>query len=84
MERDECGVGFVANLRGEKTRALVEDALSLLVRLSHRGAVGADPDTGDGAGILLHLPHRFFKREGLKAVSSSSRATTRPAPPSRR
>ncbi len=64
--REECGVGFVANVRGDKSRAIVDDALSLLVRLSHRGAAGADPDSGDGAGILLQLPHRFFKREGLK------------------
>ncbi|MBI1947126.1 MAG: glutamate synthase large subunit [Deltaproteobacteria bacterium] len=66
FERDECGVGFVAHLRGEKSRALVQDALSLLLRLSHRGAVGADPDSGDGAGVLLQLPHRFFKREGQR------------------
>jgi glutamate synthase (NADPH) large chain len=65
-ERDECGVGFVASLRGEKSRTLVEDALTLLVRLSHRGAAGADPRTGDGAGILLQLPHRFFKKEGKR------------------
>ena len=66
FEREECGVGFVAHLAGEKSRALVDDALSLLLRLAHRGAVGADPDSGDGAGILLQLPHRFFKREGLR------------------
>ncbi|MCC7074004.1 MAG: glutamate synthase large subunit [Deltaproteobacteria bacterium] len=66
FERDECGVGFIAHLHGEKSRALVDDALTLLQRLAHRGAVGADPDSGDGAGILLQLPHRFFKREGLR------------------
>jgi glutamate synthase (NADPH) large chain len=65
-EHDACGVGFVANLRGEKTRDLVEQALEVLRRLSHRAAVGADPETGDGAGILLQLPHRFFKSEGLR------------------
>ncbi|HYX90897.1 MAG TPA: glutamate synthase central domain-containing protein, partial [Myxococcaceae bacterium] len=65
-EHDACGVGFVAHIKGEKSRAIVEDALELLKRLSHRAATGADPDTGDGAGILLQIPHRFFKREGLR------------------
>ena len=65
-EHDACGTGFVANIKGEKTRDLVEQALEVLRRLSHRAAVGADPETGDGAGILLQLPHRFFKSEGLR------------------
>ena len=65
FETGSCGMGFVAHLRGEKSRAIVTDALSVLSRLSHRGAVGNDPDSGDGAGVLLQLPHRFFKREGL-------------------
>ncbi|MGM0575857.1 MAG: glutamate synthase large subunit [Myxococcota bacterium] len=66
MEHDACGVGFVAHIKGDKSRAIVEQAFEVLRRLSHRGAAGADPETGDGAGILLQLPHRFFKREGLK------------------
>jgi glutamate synthase (NADPH) large chain len=65
-EHDACGVGFVANIRGEKSRDLVEQAIEVLRRLSHRAAVGADPETGDGAGILLQLPHRFFKAEGIR------------------
>jgi glutamate synthase (NADPH/NADH) large chain len=65
FEHDACGVGFVANIKGQKSRKLVEDALEILNRLSHRAATGCDPETGDGAGILLQLPHRFFKREGL-------------------
>jgi glutamate synthase (NADPH/NADH) large chain len=65
-EHDACGVGFVAHLRGEKSRGIVEQALEVLNRLSHRAACGYDPETGDGAGILLQLPHRFFKREGLR------------------
>ncbi|MFN7130734.1 MAG: glutamate synthase large subunit, partial [Myxococcales bacterium] len=65
-EHDSCGVGFVAHIKGDKSRKIVEDALELLKRLEHRAACGADPDTGDGAGILLQLPHRFFKREGLR------------------
>ena len=66
LETGSCGVGFVAHLRGEKSRAVVTDALTMLARLSHRGAVGSDPDSGDGSGILLQIPHRFFKREGLR------------------
>ncbi len=65
-EKDSCGTGFVAHLRGEKSRAIVEQALEVLHRMRHRGATGADSETGDGAGILLQLAHRFFKREGLK------------------
>src|SRR5690606_1990625 len=51
------------NIRGEKTRAVVTDALSALVRLKHRGGQGADPSAGDGAGILTQIPHRLFERE---------------------
>jgi len=65
FESASCGTGFIAHLRGEKSRQLVTDALLMLSRLAHRGAVGSDPDSGDGAGILVQLPHRFFKREGL-------------------
>ncbi|HEX5745596.1 MAG TPA: glutamate synthase large subunit [Archangium sp.] len=64
-ERDACGVGFVAHIQGEKSRGIVEDALELLNRLSHRAAAGRDPETGDGAGILIQLPHRLFERERL-------------------
>ncbi len=66
MEHDACGIGFVAHIKGEKSRDIVEQGLEILRRLSHRAACGADPDTGDGAGILLQLPHRFFKAEGLR------------------
>ena len=62
-EHDACGVGFVVHIKGEKSRQIVEDALSILVRLRHRAATGSDPLTGDGAGILLQLPHGFFQRE---------------------
>ena len=64
-EHDACGLAFIAHLRGEKSRALVEDALSALEKLEHRGACGCDPDTGDGAGVMVQIPHRFFKRIGL-------------------
>ncbi|MCC6621705.1 MAG: glutamate synthase large subunit [Deltaproteobacteria bacterium] len=65
-EHDACGVGFVANIKGDKSRDIVEQALDVLLRMAHRGACGCDPETGDGAGILIQLPHRFFKREALR------------------
>ncbi|MBN2120194.1 MAG: glutamate synthase large subunit [Candidatus Omnitrophica bacterium] len=70
FEHDSCGVGFVCNMKGDKSYSLVKDALTVLRRLSHRGAVGADPKTGDGAGILIQTPHEFFlkvaKKEKIK------------------
>lgn len=61
MDKDSCGVGFVAELSGEGSRKTVTDALEMLVRMSHRGACGCETNTGDGAGILVALPHDFFK-----------------------
>jgi glutamate synthase (NADPH) large chain len=65
-EHDACGIGFVAHIKGDKSHGIVEQGLEILRRLSHRAACGADPETGDGAGILLQIPHRFFKRVGLE------------------
>ncbi|HEX8848923.1 MAG TPA: glutamate synthase large subunit [Gemmatimonadaceae bacterium] len=62
-EHDACGMGFVAHLHGERSREVVDDALRLLGNLAHRGAAGADPTTGDGAGILLQIPHGFLRHE---------------------
>ena len=62
-EHDACGVGFVANIKGVKSHALVEQGLTILKNLNHRGAVGADPLAGDGAGILVQLPDLFFREE---------------------
>ncbi|MFC7216651.1 glutamate synthase large subunit [Streptomyces polyrhachis] len=59
-EHDACGVGFVATLSGEASHRLVEQALTVLRNLEHRGATGSDPEVGDGAGILLQVPHAFF------------------------
>ena len=59
-EHDACGVGMVANLDGNPTATTVSDALTILEKLEHRGATGADPNSGDGAGILLQLPHSFL------------------------
>jgi glutamate synthase domain-containing protein 2/glutamate synthase domain-containing protein 1/glutamate synthase domain-containing protein 3 len=61
-DHDSCGVGFVCNINGEKTNDIVKKGLKILNRLAHRGAVGADPKTGDGAGILLQLPHEFLSK----------------------
>jgi len=64
--RDACGVGFVANIKGERSRAIVDQGLEILRRLSHRAACGADPDTGDGAGISIQLPERFLRDEAAR------------------
>src|SRR6478735_6191289 len=63
LEKDSCGVGFIANIKGQKSHEIVADALSILCNLEHRGAVGADPRAGDGAGILVQIPHAFFSRK---------------------
>jgi glutamate synthase (NADPH/NADH) large chain len=63
LEGDACGIGFVAHLKGQASHQLVRDALRMLQRLEHRGARGADADTGDGAGILIQLPHDFFQQQ---------------------
>ncbi|VFQ67556.1 unnamed protein product [Cuscuta campestris] len=60
-DKDSCGVGFVAELSGQSSRKTVADAIEMLVRMSHRGACGCETNTGDGAGILVDLPHDFFK-----------------------
>ena len=62
-EHDACGVGFVANIKGVKSHAIVEQGLTILKNLTHRGAVGADPLAGDGAGILVQIPDQFFRQE---------------------
>jgi glutamate synthase (ferredoxin) len=61
FEHDACGVGFVVNMKGRKSHSLVEQALQILVNLDHRGACGCEANTGDGAGILMQMPHEFFK-----------------------
>jgi glutamate synthase domain-containing protein 2/glutamate synthase domain-containing protein 1/glutamate synthase domain-containing protein 3 len=61
FEHDSCGVGFVCNVAGKRSNEIVKQGIEVLKRLSHRGATGADPKTGDGAGILIQIPHEFFK-----------------------
>ncbi|MFC1752166.1 glutamate synthase large subunit [Thermoproteota archaeon] len=63
FEHDSCGVGFVCDIKGNKSNTIVRQGIKALNRLSHRGAVGADPKTGDGAGLLIQLPHTFLAKE---------------------
>ena len=67
LEKDNCGVGFVANIKGKKSHDIVAKGLEILVNLTHRGATGCDENTGDGAGILTQIPHEFFKEECKKS-----------------
>ena len=66
LDKDSCGVGFIADIKGRKSHKIVEDALTILLNLEHRGAVGADPRAGDGAGILVQIPHKFFARKAAE------------------
>ena len=65
-EHDACGVGFVANIKGKKSHDIVDQGLTILRNLTHRGAVGADPKASDGAGILIQIPDAFFREEMTK------------------
>src|SRR5579862_3291060 len=62
-EHDACGIGFVASVRGHKSHDIIEKGIKVLINLTHRGACGCDPETGDGAGVLIQIPHKFFTRE---------------------
>ncbi|HTY70693.1 MAG TPA: glutamate synthase subunit alpha, partial [Alphaproteobacteria bacterium] len=73
-EHDSCGIGFVANIKGRKSHEIVRQGLQILINLDHRGAVGADPLTGDGAGILIQTPDAF-----LRAVCAEQNITLPPA-----
>ena len=64
-EHDACGIGMVVNIRGDKTHELVDNALTVLENMSHRGAEGADGKSGDGAGILVQIPHEFILLQGI-------------------
>ena len=69
FEHDSCGVGFVCNIKGVTSNEIVKQGIEVLNRLAHRGATGADPKTGDGAGILIQIPHEFF----LKACKETKK-----------
>lgn len=64
-EKDACGVGLLVNIRGVKSHQLVEKGLQVLEHMVHRGAEGADPKTGDGAGIMVQIPHEFILLQGI-------------------
>jgi glutamate synthase (ferredoxin) len=66
QERDACGVGFLVHIKGRRSHTIVKDALQLLINLLHRGASGCEVNTGDGAGILIQMPDRFFRKEAAR------------------
>jgi glutamate synthase (NADPH/NADH) large chain len=66
LEHDACGIGFVANINGAKTNQTLRDALSMLENMEHRGGRGSSPKTGDGAGVLIQIPHDFFVEESAR------------------
>lgn len=61
-EHDACGIGFVASIKGHRSHDIILKGIQVLINLTHRGACGCDPETGDGAGILIQIPHEFFNR----------------------
>src|SRR5579864_9179616 len=65
-EHDACGIGFVANIKGQKSHDIILKGIQVLINLTHRGACGCDPETGDGAGVLIQIPHKFFARESAR------------------
>jgi glutamate synthase (NADPH) large chain len=65
-EHDSCGIGFVAHIKGQKSHDIIRRGLEILVNLNHRGAEGSDDKTGDGAGILMQVPHEFILKQGIK------------------
>jgi glutamate synthase domain-containing protein 1 len=66
FEKDSCGVGLVANIKGVPSREIMEDAYIINSRMDHRGGCGFEENTGDGAGILMALPDQFFQKEAKK------------------
>src|SRR6266704_125175 len=70
FEHESCGVGFVVNIKGRKSHAIIQQSLQVLLNLDHRGACGCEANTGDGAGILIQPPHEF-----LKLVAKEGRVT---------
>ena len=62
-EHDACGIGFVASISGQKSHDIIQKGIQVLLNLAHRGACGCDAETGDGAGVLIQIPHKFFARE---------------------
>ena len=72
FEHDNCGAGFICSLNGKKTNTIISQALNILTCLEHRGAVSSDGKTGDGAGILIEIPHKFFVKQCDFTIPSSN------------
>jgi glutamate synthase (NADPH/NADH) large chain len=66
MEHDSCGIGFIASLKNQRSHSIIENALDMLENMEHRGGTGYDPASGDGAGVLIQIPHQFFSEECKK------------------
>jgi glutamate synthase domain-containing protein 1 len=66
FEKDACGIGLIAQIKNKPSHEIVQDALTMLKNMEHRGGVAADGETGDGAGILTQIPLKYFKKEALK------------------
>ena len=75
-EHDACGIGFVASISGKKSHDIIRKGIQVLLNLAHRGACGCDPETGDGAGVLIQIPHKFFARECEKLGFALPKAGT--------
>ena len=65
-EHDACGVGFICHIKGQASHRVVSDALQMLENMNHRGACGCEPDSGDGAGIMVRTPDKFFRKKAKK------------------
>ena len=74
-EKESCGVGFVADIKGRRSHQILLDAREMLDNMSHRGACGCEPNTGDGAGFVTALPHEFLSKVAIKDLG-----TTLPSP----
>ncbi len=74
-EHDACGVGMIVNIHGNKTHELVDDALTVLENMQHRGAEGSDGKTGDGAGIMVQIPHEFILLQGIPVPEKGTYGT---------
>ena len=80
-EHDACGMGFVVHTKGEQSHEIIQQALQVLENMEHRGATGAEPNSGDGAGILIQIPHNFlvqeFKQLGVEVPPRGDRPCCR-------
>lgn len=71
-ESDACGIGFIANIDNKPSHQMIEDAITILCRLEHRGGRGSDPSTGDGAGIMMQIPDELYRKRGTNYCLSKA------------